>query len=179
MITPPAEEPVTLARLKAHCRVDGDADDDLLSVYLTAARERVEALSGRALVSQTLELSLSCWPSGGILRLPRAPLIDVDAIEYLDPNGLTIELDPSQYIAPSGEPARIGPASGTWWPAIAPSLGAVRIRWTAGYGGAEDVPARYVQAILLIVNHWYEERSASEDLPGAALALIGAGGDYA
>jgi hypothetical protein len=59
ILTPPTAdaEPVTLALLKAHVRVDGDAEDELLRLYGTAARERVEAYTGRYLAPQTLELT--------------------------------------------------------------------------------------------------------------------------
>ena len=35
-------EPVTLAEVKAQCRVEYDTDDDLLSSYITAARQWAE-----------------------------------------------------------------------------------------------------------------------------------------
>jgi hypothetical protein len=59
ILTPPAAEaePVTLALLKAQARVDGDAEDELLRLYASAARERVEAYTGRYFAAQTLELT--------------------------------------------------------------------------------------------------------------------------
>lgn len=59
ILTPPTSEaePVKLALLKAHVRVDGDAEDELLQLYASAARERVEAFTGRYLAPQTLELT--------------------------------------------------------------------------------------------------------------------------
>lgn len=59
ILTPPAPEaePVTLALLKAQARVTSDSEDDLLRLYAQAARERVEAYTGRYLAPQTLELT--------------------------------------------------------------------------------------------------------------------------
>ena len=59
VLTPPtlSQEPVSLALLKAQARVDGNGEDALLTVYGRAAREKVEAYTGRYFAAQTLELT--------------------------------------------------------------------------------------------------------------------------
>jgi hypothetical protein len=49
---PPAAEPVTLAEAKQHCRVTITDDDDLISLYIQAALEDVEAFLARSLVNK-------------------------------------------------------------------------------------------------------------------------------
>src|SRR5690348_1328596 len=109
--TPPAAEPVTLATLKAHLRVSTQADDVLLDTYLQAARETVEAASGRSLVNKLYRQSHDHFPrhdghfgayTGPLhyrqpyynehhrwiekhcIKLLRSPLVNVQKIVYLD-----------------------------------------------------------------------------------------------
>jgi uncharacterized phiE125 gp8 family phage protein len=167
-VTPPAKEPVSLAEVKLHLRVDDDADDTLIGALVTAAREVVEAISGRALVTQTLEMVQDGWPIIRYIRIPRPPLQSVVSIKYTDSSGTEHTLDEAVYFVDAeSEPGRIALRSGQSWPATAlQELNAVRIRYTAGYGDAEDVPARFKQAILLLVGHWYENREDAQ--PNAA-----------
>ena len=60
--TPPAAEPVTLATLKNHLRVTLSDDDELLKIYLQAAREVVESASGRSLVNKVYRQSHDRFP---------------------------------------------------------------------------------------------------------------------
>lgn len=50
-------EPVTLAEAKAQCRVEFDTDDDLISSYITAAREYVENFLNKPLVQEDTDPS--------------------------------------------------------------------------------------------------------------------------
>src|ERR1700722_1084879 len=80
--TPPAGEPTTVEAVKQHCRIDSNADDDLLAGYLTAARVVAEDYLSRALLTQTV--LWTARPSSmlhteqsrlrGTLQLPRAPV---------------------------------------------------------------------------------------------------------
>ena len=49
------EEPVTLAEAKKQCRVEFDTDDDLISAYITAAREWAEGFLGFSLMRETAD----------------------------------------------------------------------------------------------------------------------------
>lgn len=49
-------EPVTLAEAKAQCRVEFDTDDQLISGYITAARQYVEKFLNKPLVQEATEL---------------------------------------------------------------------------------------------------------------------------
>jgi uncharacterized phiE125 gp8 family phage protein len=69
LVEGPAVEPVSLADMKAHLRVDDDAEDALIEGLVKAARLMVEAASRRLLVSQTWRVLLDRWPEGGTLLL--------------------------------------------------------------------------------------------------------------
>lgn len=116
----------------------------------------------------------------GILELPRAPLVTVSSIVYLDSNGNTETLDPSNYVAAPGAPGRVSPAYGKIWPTTLPQIGAVQVNFVAGYGAtADDVPDNVKVAVKLLVGHLYENREevaagvSLAELPLGVAALLG------
>ncbi len=161
LITPPATEPVTLEEAKLHCRVDHAEEDALIEGFVTAAREYAEAFTHRAFVPQTWERVLGVFPA--VIRLPKPPLLGVESITYLDPDGVVQTLDPAVYqVVGEAEPAAVLPAHGPCWPAVQPRPGAVRIRFRAGYPkdatGVLLIPRGITTAIRLLVGHWYANR---------------------
>lgn len=127
----------------------------------------------------------------GILTLPRAPLVSVASVTYLDGTGNPQTLDPARYAVVPGSPGRLSPAYGQIWPISYPMPGAVRVRFVAGHGpDATTTPANVKAAVLLMVGHWYEHREqvsvdvgqVVQDLPyGVAhlLAVEDTAGGYA
>jgi uncharacterized phiE125 gp8 family phage protein len=94
----PAVEPVTLAEVKSVLRLTQDADDVLLSGYITAAREMGEKISGLSLVYKGYAETFECFPRfQRKIKLQGAPLISVTSVEYVDPNYDTQEWDASEY----------------------------------------------------------------------------------
>ena len=88
----PTAEPVSIEQVKRHCRIDSNADDELLTGYLTAARVMAEGYLSRALLTQTLLWTLR--PSSELprdrlrlhetLELPRAPVQSILSVTTLD-----------------------------------------------------------------------------------------------
>jgi len=167
LIAPPAAEPVTIFAARDHLRLDADAPDlALVADMIRAAREAVEAHTGRALMPQTWQLRLPSFPAGGVCLRP-APLLDVTELEIVAPDGTetTIAADQYQVVAPSGPqagPGRVLPAPGLSWPATrGDDAGAVRVTFRAGYANAASVPFPLRSAVMLILTELYEQRSAS------------------
>jgi len=160
LVTPPAEEPVSLTEAKAHLRVDGSDDDDLITGLVKAARAYIEEHCRRALVTQTWDLELDAWPSGRVIYIPRPRLQSVMSISYTDANGVTAEVSAGDYIVDSAsEPGRVVLRSSANWPvAELQAAAGVVVRFVAGYGAAGDVPQPIKQAMLLLTGHWYENR---------------------
>ncbi|SIO60154.1 phage conserved hypothetical protein, phiE125 gp8 family [Singulisphaera sp. GP187] len=65
LVTPPAEEPVSLVEAKLYLRIDIDEEDALVSSLVTAARVYCENYLRQALVTQTWRLDLDSFPSAG------------------------------------------------------------------------------------------------------------------
>ena len=66
------------------------------------------------------------------------------------------------------EPARLVPTQGTTWPTATVYLpGTIRITYQAGsYGDGVEVntiPQTVISAMLLLINHLYENRSSSSE----------------
>ena len=148
----PAVEPVLLPEAKAHLRLDGDAEDDLLGALIAAARVAVETEIRRVLIAQSWRAVVDEWPEDGII-LPVVPAISVEEVRALDSEGAATVLDSEEYEFDAADGSVV----------LDPVSGAARyeIDFTAGYGtSGVDVPQPLRQAIRLLVTHWYEHRSA-------------------
>lgn len=162
LVTPPTEEPVSLAEAKLHLRVDHTEEDALISVLIMTAREYVEMYTRRQLVTATWRLTLDCWPY--CIRPPKPPLATVTTLAYIDSTEVLQVVDPTTYrVDTSLEPGRILLAAGASWPVAASVPGAVQVEYTAGYGAASAVPATFKQAMLLTIGDLYEHRESRDE----------------
>lgn len=174
VITPPEEEPVSVATAKSHMRVDTTADDALIETYLKAARELCEGLARRSFVTQTFRLVLDDFPSAA-LKLPRPPLQSVDAVTYIDSEGT--EHDWTGFTVDAGsEPGKI--IFNSLPNASLQESGAVAIEFTAGYESTADLPNAFVLAILQTVAAWYEGREMGRVPSGAKELLMSDRGSW-
>jgi uncharacterized phiE125 gp8 family phage protein len=170
----PAAEPVTLAEAKAHLRVDVTDDDAMIARMIQAAREWVEAQTGRALMTQSWRMTLDAWPEGVALALIRPPVQAVAAVRVFDAGGASTTWAAENYTLLSGaEPpclVRKTPA----WPTPGRVEGGVEIDLTCGYGAAAaDAPAALRQAVLAQAAALYERRGEDAGpAPANALALL-------
>jgi len=162
VVTPPAIEPVTLSEFKLQARVDGNDEDTLIARYIKTAREHVETILRRALITQTLMLALDNWWIGE-QELLMPPLQSVTQVTYRDVNGTEHTLSSTNYVVDTvSDPGRIRFAKGVSHPNVelwpyAP----VKITYVAGYGSdAEDVPEPIRQAVRMLAAHYYENREA-------------------
>ncbi len=141
VLTPPANEPVSLADIRTQCRVDSfnTSDDDFLLGEITAARENIEHVWDRALVSRRLKLTLDRFPFDTVLYLPQPPLQTIESIKYVSLTGSLTTVDPATYrFDETTDPGRLVPAYGQFWPWFWPpslrEIKAVEITYVAGFG---------------------------------------------
>lgn len=156
-----------LATVKQHLRVTDTAEDGLIQQLIDVAQASLHGpsgLIGRALLTSTWRLTLDEFPDPTLdpITLPLPPLQAVSAINYIDANGATQLLAGSEYqVVNGGElPSCIWPAYGKYWPTTRAQPAAVTVDFIAGYTSPPLVPARARQAALLLIAHWFGNRSA-------------------
>ena len=158
--TPPTVEPVDLSTAKRQCRIEDDVslEDALVQGYLQAARSWVEGYTGRPLARQTWQASLEGFPAR--LWLPMAaPLVSITHVKYYDTANLLTTLSVSVYTtAAFSEPACLSLVDGQAWPALWDRDDAVQLEYVVGPDDPALVEPALLQAILLLVGHWYANR---------------------
>lgn len=159
LITKPAVEPVTLSEAKSHLRVDGSAEDTLISELITVARQHLEQVIEVRMITQTWRQYEDCWPLSRMLNLKTRPVRSVQSITVYDSDGTPTIIAPADYqLDLVSQPARIylpeGASSGQ-------AMNGIEVDFTAGFGDTGvEVPDTLKRAILLLVAHWYEFRGA-------------------
>jgi len=155
---PPLAEPVTLAELKAHLRIETSDEDDLLESLIRVARAHLEAATGTALMSRGFRLLLDDWPRGDVIQLMRTPVQTIDAILVYDADGVAQDQDLTGLLLDAtAKPARLLVRE---QPRPSQPINGIEIEFTAGFGAGTDVPPELKRAILVHAAHLYEFRAA-------------------
>ena len=158
--TAAATEPITSSEAKLHLRVDLSTDDTLIAALIQAAREQVEAYTGRTLVSSSYYGYADDIDSDGF-EITMCPVTAITAITYKDTAGTTQTWANTNYILNSTRtPARIGLASSVAIPSTYGGNHDWRVEFVTGYANAAAVPAAIKSAMLLLIGHLYEHREA-------------------
>lgn len=160
VVTPPAIEPLTAADVMAERRNDDDTDMAGIERRITTARQRVESDTGRALITQTLDLYFDRFPCGSTLLLPMPTLQSVTTVTTYDlSNVATVWSSSNYYLDTASEPGRLVLASGSFWPTDLRDVNAIIVRVVAGYGTtAATVPAALRSAMHLLIGQYDEQR---------------------
>lgn len=160
-LTNPGSEPVTLDDTKLHLRVEVNDDDALITNLIVAARQRAELLTRYQLIRSQWRLTLDAWPDCGIINLPRPPLVSIESVKYLAPDGVLQTLDSSLYTVDIvSAPGRLLPAWGQAWPSVRNDVNAILVEYTAGWQNAAAVPQSIKSWMLLAIGAWYAQREA-------------------
>jgi len=159
LVTGPIEEPLTLEDAKAHLRVDGDAEDVLITALIRAAREQVEHETGRAMMTQTWDVSFDAWPAEDVVELPVPPVQSISSVSYVDGSGTTQTWSSAQWsLDASGIESRLVLGYGLTWPVARDQRNAITVRCVCGYSSAEAVPQALKQWMLLAIARMFELR---------------------
>jgi uncharacterized phiE125 gp8 family phage protein len=170
LVTAPTSDPVDLLTAKIHLRIELDAadEDEYLEGLITAAREQVEDITRRKLLTQTWDYSLDGWPRGTSITLPFGNLQSVTSVKWKDTAGTetTLTLTTDYLVETNGEqPGRIVlPYGGTWPTGTLYPSNPITVRYVCGWTAATLVPSKVRSAILMLVAKLYESRG--EDMVG-------------
>jgi hypothetical protein len=149
----------------------------LVMDYFPPYSSRFTSLLPPAIVGANSDRNYWLNLSDVAITLPMPPLISVDSIQYYDPSGVLQTLDVSPSAAnitySTGTPGQITPFYGKIFPVTQPRLSAVIIKYTCGYSAdASLVPVSVLQAMRLLVSHYYEHRTSDETIPQAVYSLL-------
>ncbi len=156
-LTPPIQEPVTIAEAKAFARIEFPDDDAIVADLISQAREYVETAVSRTVAPRVRQVFFQGFlTSGGyfnrfirsigpnpwwlptaqgIMQVRQPPLQGMMNIQYVDPSsGNYLEIYSNQIIVSTGTPGRVMPQYGAVWPIARPQIDAVSFTFVAGYG---------------------------------------------
>lgn len=170
LVTPPDEEPVSVPEAKLWLR---DAEvvtpqDTVIASGIVAARQYVEEITGRQLITQTWLETFDGFPCASrtnrfaALRLSLSPAIAITHIKYDDSAGVEQTLDTAVYALRSNrQPAEIALKVNQVWPVTQDGPDSVRVTLTVGYGeDANHVPAPIKLAIKKLLAGSYRTRES-------------------
>ena len=172
LLIPPAAEPWSVAEAKAFLRVEHGDDDTIVAALIAAARGHVEALTRRALLTQSWRFVLDAWPANGRIILRMGPLRSVIAARVYDTANHASAIDVETFVVDIAADVIASPC----WALPLPGRFAAGIELDVelGYGVlASDVPDALRHAIRMLVAHWYENRGLAAI--GANVAMLPAG----
>ena len=164
LYTAPTIEPITREQLNLHLRIEDEVlvEHDLLDSLIKSAREHVEDVTRRAILTQTWDYYLDEWPSSDYIKLPFGNLASVTSISWKDDEGTetTLTVTTDYLVETNGEQCgRIVLPYGETWPSgtLYPS-NPIKVRFVCGWTTAALVPYKIKAAILMVCADMYEQR---------------------
>ena len=154
----PTVEPVDVATVKLHLRLDAEDFNDLIAENIKAARGMVERYLSRALITQTRKQYFHDFQS--VYTLIGQPIASIEAFTYTNENGTPASWAATNYLLDGRRGELVERAN-----AVRPDVdlierNAIEIIYTCGYGSSpESVPAEIRQAIKMLAGHWIENPS--------------------
>jgi len=145
---------------------DDGAEDQVLELCLRAAMAAIEARIGRALLERSFVWKVARWRGEGSQVLPVAPVIAVDSVVLVGADGAETEMASAGWslVHDGARPRLVWRESAV--PPRIPRGGRAEIRFRAGFGDWEAVPADLRQAVFLLAAHYHENRAESAERAG-------------
>jgi uncharacterized phiE125 gp8 family phage protein len=139
-------------------------EDTLLTSIIQAAREQVEDITRRALITQTWDYYIDRFPNSNAFKLPFGNLQSVTHIKYTDSDGTqtTMTVSDEYIVETNGDKCgRIVLPYGESWPSFtAYPSNPIVIRFVCGWTSAAAIPEKIKSALKLILTDLYENRES-------------------
>lgn len=169
-ITAPQFLPIQAAQAADWLRVD-ESQTAVVETLIQAATEYLDGYTGvlgRALVSQTWDLTLdrfpvADWPSiryCSTITIPLPPLAGVTFIKYIDVNGVEQTWPTTEYTVDLPN-SLVHLAFEKTWPVTRAVPNAVTIRFVSGYS-VNTLPASDKALVFQLVAKWHEDREGMD-----------------
>ena len=195
-------EPISLAEAKRHVRETTNAQDQVLAILASAARQYAEQKTQCQIVSARWKYVLDSFPGPSLMSvpfgkpyglpdfailLPIGPVLQVVSIQYTDMSGVlqTLVAGTDYVVEASSDPVRITPPFGKIWPIPLPQIGAVSVTFDAGYAcplvadaGADTISVPGWKTLAVNDTLRLSNRDRAADGDGAMPAGLSAYTDY-
>jgi uncharacterized phiE125 gp8 family phage protein len=166
--TAPVLEPFTTAYAKTWLKIPSSVtvEDTLLADMIQNVRVWAEQITGKALLTQTIEEYYDCFPCSSMLNLSVSPVQSITSISYMSGGSYTTWSSANYTTDLVSEPCRIVKKSTVTWPTVDElTPNAIKVVYVAGATAATGIPKTIMQAMLQKLAYQYENR---EDIPGGA-----------
>ena len=149
--------PISIAR--AHVRALDDTEDNLLDYYLQAAIDYLGQQTNRVLGTATAVAYIDLDEVDEVVKFHGLNDVTAITVEYLNDQGAYAALDASEYTENLAYPCSLDLTDA--YPADLSSDTDNLFKVTISCGAAlSTLPRQYVQAALLLVGHYYNQREA-------------------
>jgi uncharacterized phiE125 gp8 family phage protein len=178
IISPPTDYPISVADAKKQVELPADAPshDDHFGRLIAAATRYLQDQTYRQFLVATYKFFYDQFPPGmAELFVPRAPLVSITSIAYLDTAGVSQTMPTADYqVATNCLPGRVSlkALGARRWPQALQQGQAITITAVCGYATAADVPEDVKLVLLWLVNEWFNGRSGEDSPSGWVSALI-------
>ena len=193
-VTDSSDSPaVSLEDMKKFLRVDGAADDDIITAYIQTATEAVKNYCQRAILTETFVFTADGFTSpdgderllalgqgthtasvpyvlGGYdsFDIPFPVIQSVTSVTTFDRDNTSSVFDSAKYIV-DFQTGRITLNEGETWPVNLRDTNAVQVTYVAGYGSG-NIPSPVLEAIRGYVTQMYDGCAGATDKFRALLA---------
>ena len=157
LYTAPVIEPISTAELEAHLRLE---DGEYMVADLIAdGRADVEAITRRALLTQTWDYYLHFWPAENYIVLPFGNLQSVTSVAWKNSSAVdtTLVVTTDYLVETNGNQCGrvVLPFSGSWPTGDLYPVNPIKLRFLAGWTTAALVPKNIKRAVKLAAEDAY------------------------